>query len=157
VCWNGCGTKAIWKCTNLCQFNTTLSECPSIQEYHPVSNVDETLAQLAGAKKCSKLDTNSGFWQIPLAKQSRSLIAFGLQGALYLMDDVLVFGRDQEQHKERFEAVLRRTQSAGITLNPSKCEFSKNQMKFLGHVVNKDGVRANPRAVVKLPPASTVK
>ena len=39
-------------------------------EVHPLPKVDETLAQLAGAKIFSKLDANSGFWQIPLAKES---------------------------------------------------------------------------------------
>ena len=38
--------------------------------------VDTTLAQLVGAKVFSKLDANSGFWQIPLAKQSRLLTTF---------------------------------------------------------------------------------
>ena len=36
-------------------------------ETHPLPKVDETLAQLSGAKVFSKLDANSGFWQIPLA------------------------------------------------------------------------------------------
>ena len=147
-----------------------------LREYHPLPNVDETLAQLAVVKKFSKLDANSGFWQIPLAKQSRPLTTFitpfgrfqfnklpfgiscapelfqkrmstmlsGLQGVLCLMDDVLVFGRDQEQHNKRLEAVLCRIQSTGVTLNPSKCEFSKSQIKFLDHIVDKDGVRADP-------------
>ena len=38
--------------------------------------VDITLAQLIGATVFSKLDTNSGFWQMPLAKQSRLLTTF---------------------------------------------------------------------------------
>ena len=35
--------------------------CP---EVYPLPKVDETLVQLAGAKVFSKLDANSGFWQI---------------------------------------------------------------------------------------------
>jgi len=38
--------------------------------------VDDTLAQLAGAKLFSKLDANSGFWQIPLSPASRLLTTF---------------------------------------------------------------------------------
>ena len=154
--------------------------------------MDETLAQLAGAKKFSKLDANSGFWQIPLAKQSRPLTTFitpfgrfqfnklpfgiscapelfqkrmstmlsGLQGVLSLMDDMLVLGHDKHQHDKRLEAVLSRIQSAGVTLNLSKCEFSMDQIKFLGHIVDKDRVRADPaktQAVLELPPPSNVR
>ena len=47
-----------------------LNECV-LREIHPLPKVDETLAQLSGAKLFSKLDANSGFWQIPLAKNSQ--------------------------------------------------------------------------------------
>ena len=42
-----------------------------LRETHPLPGVDETLAQLTGATVMSKLDANSGFWQIPLSKDSR--------------------------------------------------------------------------------------
>ena len=44
-----------------------------LREVHPMPKVDTTLAQLSGATVFSKLDANSGFWQIPLAKESRLL------------------------------------------------------------------------------------
>ena len=47
-----------------------------LQEVHPMPKVDTTLAQLTGATMFSKLDANSGFWQIPLAKESRLLTTF---------------------------------------------------------------------------------
>ena len=49
----------------------------ALREVHPLPEVDETLAQLSGARIISKLDANSGFWQIPLAKQSRLLTRYG--------------------------------------------------------------------------------
>ena len=47
-----------------------------LREVHPLPKVDETLAQLTGAKVFSKLDTNCRFWQIPLADSSRHLTTF---------------------------------------------------------------------------------
>ena len=41
------------------------------------------------------------------------------------MDDVLVVGRDQEQHDTRLTKVLERIESAELTLNAAKCEFSR--------------------------------
>ena len=38
--------------------------------------VDTTLALLSGAQVFSKLDANSGFWQIPLTEESRLLTTF---------------------------------------------------------------------------------
>ena len=39
-----------------------------MREVHQMPTIDVTLAQLNGAEIFSKLDTNSGFWQVPLAK-----------------------------------------------------------------------------------------
>ena len=47
-----------------------------LREVHPLPKVDETLARLSGAKIFSKLDANSGFWQIPLSPSSRLLTTF---------------------------------------------------------------------------------
>ena len=155
-----------------------LNECV-LREIHPLPKVDETLAQLSGAKLFSKLDANSGFWQIPLAKKSQRLTTFitpfgryhftkmpfgissapehfqkrmsailsGLSGVLCLMDDIPIFGRDEKEHDERLTGVLKRIQSAGATLNPDKCEFRKKQLKFLGHIIDENGIRADPEKI----------
>lgn len=47
-----------------------------IREVHPLPKVHEILAQLSEAKVFSKLDANSGFWQIPLSQSSRPLTTF---------------------------------------------------------------------------------
>lgn len=47
-----------------------------MREIHPLPKVDDTLAQLSGARIFSKLDANSGFWQIPLSHSSRLLTTF---------------------------------------------------------------------------------
>ena len=41
-----------------------------------LTSVEHTLGQLEGAKVFSKIDANSGFWQIPLAKKSALLTTF---------------------------------------------------------------------------------
>ena len=47
-----------------------------LREVHPMPKVDTTLALLSDAKVFSKLDANSGFWQISLAEKSRLLTTF---------------------------------------------------------------------------------
>ncbi len=46
------------------------------RERHILLAVDQTLAMLAGAKVFTKLDATSGFWQIPLSKESKLLTTF---------------------------------------------------------------------------------
>ena len=60
---------------------------------------------------------------------------------------ILVFGRNEEEHEARLEATLKRFEKAGITLNSEKCKFYQNQVKFLGHVIDKDGVHADQEKV----------
>ena len=41
-----------------------------------------------------------------------------------MMDDILVYGCDQEEHNSRLMGVLERLKQAGVTLNKDKCSFS---------------------------------
>jgi len=47
-----------------------------LREVHPMPKVDTTLAQLSGATLFSRLDANNGFWQIPLAEESKLSTTF---------------------------------------------------------------------------------
>ena len=71
----------------------------------------------------------------------------GLEGVLCLIDDILVFGKDKREHQERLITVLQRIKKAGITLNKEKCEIDKTELKFLGHVIDQNGIKADPEKV----------
>ena len=76
-----------------------------------------------------------------------SEILEGLEGVVCQMDDILVYGSDQTEHDRRLHAVLAKLQDSGITLNEEKCEFSKSEIKFVGHIVNRDGILPDPDKV----------
>ena len=65
-----------------------------------------------------------------------------LKGVICHMDDILVHGATQAEHDQRVRAVLQRLQTARLTLN-DKCEFSKITIKFLGHVIDANGLHAD--------------
>ena len=71
----------------------------------------------------------------------------GLEGVLCLMDDVLIYGSDEAQHNARLTAVLKRLEAAGVMLNSEKCEFARSRVKFLGHLIDQEGIRADPEEV----------
>ena len=74
-----------------------------------------------------------------------SRIVEGCDGVVCQMDDVLVFGHSQEGHDHHLQDTLSRIAAAGLTLNKEKCVFSKPTMKFLGHIISKNGI------MIKLP------
>lgn len=54
---------------------------------------------------------------------------------LYL-DDVLIVSNTLEEHLHHIELVLKRLRKVGFKLNHDKCEFLKEEIKFLGHTFN---------------------
>ena len=82
-----------------------------------------------------------------------------LQGVRCSIDDVLVFGKNQEEHDVRLRAVMERLQKHGVTLNKEKCEFSKNKIIFLGHQIDERGIQADPtktQAIAQMKAPTTV-
>uniref|UniRef100_A0A147BN06 RNA-directed DNA polymerase n=1 Tax=Ixodes ricinus TaxID=34613 RepID=A0A147BN06_IXORI len=83
----------------------------------------------------------------------------GLQGQVCLQDDIIVFGSTAEEHDRNLSQVLHRLREAGITLNPDKCAFRKKEVKFLGHIVSSQGIKADPAklsAIKKMEPPRDV-
>ena len=58
-------------CVDLTKLNESVQ-----REKHDLPSVDQTLGRLAGAKVFTKLDANSGFWQIPLSPSSEERTTF---------------------------------------------------------------------------------
>lgn len=78
----------------------------------------------------------------------------GMEGVLCMLDDILVTGVSREQHLDRLREVLRRLQEAGLTLQKTKCDFFKDEVEYLGYVVDKYGLKKSPNkvsAIVKAP------
>ncbi len=91
-------------------------------------------------------------------QRTMSGILEGLDGVICHMDDILIHGKDQAQHDERVRAVLHRIQDAGLTLN-DKCEFNKESIKFLAHLIDGQGIHVDPdktKAIAKFPTPQNV-
>lgn len=56
------------------------------------------------------------------------------------IDDIIVFGRTEKEHDESLEKVLRKMREYGILLNHEKCVFKLNEIDFLGHHFDANGM-----------------
>ena len=67
-----------------------------------------------------------------------------------IMDDILVHGRNREEHDARLNAVLRIINDSGLKLNPKKCVFRKNELTYFGHLLWGDDLKPDPEMVEAL-------
>ena len=64
-----------------------------------------------------------------------------------MIDDILIYGRNQEEHDKRLSDMLDKLQQAGVTLKKEKCKFSTSCVQFLGQQVDSQGIRPDPEKV----------
>ena len=91
-------------------------------------------------------------------KQMSAILA-GLGGVFCLMDDILVFGKDCVEHDKRLYMAMSQIQQAELTLNAEKCEFWKDKLTFLGHIISKQSISPDPdklKAIAEIPSPTTV-
>ena len=63
------------------------------------------------------------------------------------LDDCIIFSKSVEQHFVDLQKVFDVFQENGIHLKAKKCEFFRSSLGFLGHIVDKNGVRPDPNKV----------
>jgi hypothetical protein len=127
----------------------------------------------------STLDAVQGYWQIPLAKESRPLTTFicsegrfqycrapmgllstgdeynrrgdiaiaGLSNVEKVVDDLLVHDVSLAEHVLHVRQVLQRCRDNAITLSREKFVFAQPAVKYVGYIVTRDGIAADPDKV----------
>ncbi|XP_058811223.1 uncharacterized protein K02A2.6-like [Topomyia yanbarensis] len=83
----------------------------------------------------------------------------GLKGTCGYLDDVVVGGETEKEHDCNLKAVLQRIQEFGFTIRAEKCYFGKDQIPYLGHIIDSRGLRPDPgkiEAIIKLLPPTDV-
>ena len=74
----------------------------------------------------------------------------GIQGAINLSDDILVFGKTQEEHDQALEVTFKRLRESGLTLNRKKCVYNQAELAFFGYVFSADGMSPDPSKVQEI-------
>ena len=82
-----------------------------------------------------------------------------IRGVVAFMDDIELTGATQEEPLDRLDQELQRLEEHGLRLQKSKCEFFKDRVEYLGHIIDKDGLHSVPekvRAITDAPAPSNV-
>lgn len=76
------------------------------------------------------------------------------------LDDIIILNRTFDEHLRTLSEVFQRLRDANLRLNAEKCRFCVDQLKYLGHIVDRNGIRTDPekiRAITQWPTPQTVK
>ena len=64
-----------------------------------------------------------------------------------IVDDIIIYADNQEDHDKVLKMVLTRLREKNLTLNRSKCEFNKSELKFMGHILSSRGIQIDESKV----------
>ena len=68
-------------------------------------------------------------------------VLHGLHFCYAYIDDLLIASVSPDEHKHHLRLVLERLDAHGVLINPAKCVFGADQLQFLGHHVDSQGIR----------------
>ena len=89
----------------------------------------------------------------PACFQRLMMAAMGdlhLKECLLYLDDIIIFSSTFDEHLSRLDSVFQRLHEAKLKLKASKCHFLKDRIKYLGHIVSKDGIHTDPEKIASV-------
>jgi Reverse transcriptase (RNA-dependent DNA polymerase) len=63
------------------------------------------------------------------------------------LDDILIYSDSLEEHRQHVRQVLDDLRQAGLGLNPKKCLFHSQRVKYLGFIITPGGLEMDPAKV----------
>ena len=72
-------------------------------------------------------------------------VYIGLPGVTGIADDMVIFGRNEEEHDRNLILFLEATRKNGLILNKRKLQFKKEEVSFFGHRWNSTGISPDPK------------
>lgn len=63
------------------------------------------------------------------------------------LDDILIASKDKKEHGEHLDLVCSRLNEYGLKLNLDKCVIGREEIEFLGHLLNENGFRPTTEKV----------
>ncbi|XP_025266372.1 uncharacterized protein LOC112638592 [Camponotus floridanus] len=79
---------------------------------------------------------------------------------LVYLDDIIIVSRTFKEHLTHLKEVFRRLRQTRLQLNVDKCHFCRDRLKYLGHIVDQEGIRTDPdkmSAIKNWPAPTTVR
>ncbi|GKB98892.1 putative reverse transcriptase domain-containing protein [Tanacetum coccineum] len=66
------------------------------------------------------------------------------KSVIVFIDDILVYSKSKKEHEAHLREVLETLRKERLYAKFSKCEFWLQEIQFLGHVINSEGIKVDP-------------
>ncbi|GJV00243.1 putative reverse transcriptase domain-containing protein [Tanacetum coccineum] len=114
-----------------------------------VKKIDDLFDQLQGSRYFSKIDLRSGYHQLRVHEDDIPKTAFRTRYGHFEFT-VMPFGLtnapvSKDEHEVHLRLVLELLKKEELYAKFSKCEFWLQELQFLGHVVNQNGIHKNQK------------
>ncbi|XP_056022163.1 uncharacterized protein K02A2.6-like [Ostrea edulis] len=82
-----------------------------------------------------------------LWQQSIEQVLQNIPSTQVIIDDIIVTGRNDEEHLHNLKLVMDRLPSYGLRVNLQKCEFFQDKVSYVGHEIDVTGLHKSPEKI----------
>ncbi|GJU31936.1 putative reverse transcriptase domain-containing protein [Tanacetum coccineum] len=119
----------------------------TIKNCYPLPRIDDLFDQLRKSLYFSKIDLQSGYHQLRIRKEDIPKTAFRMRYEHFEFT-VMPFGlTNAPAHKVYLKLILELLEKEKLFRKFLKCEFWLQEVCFLGHVVNNEGLHVDPSKI----------
>eukprot|EP00253_Pinus_taeda_P016914 PITA_16914 len=119
----------------------------TIKNKYPLPRIDELFDQVKGAIVFSKIDLRLGYHQVRIKEEDIAKTTFRTRFVLIFIDDIFIYSRTMEEHKEHLKLVMQTLQEHQLYAKFSKCDFYKEEIQYLGHIIRREGISVDPKKI----------
>ncbi|GJV89730.1 putative reverse transcriptase domain-containing protein [Tanacetum coccineum] len=124
----------------------------TIKNRYPLPRIDDLFDQLQGSWYFLKIDLRSSYHQLRVREEDIPKTAFRTRPYLdkfviVFIDDILIYSKSKEEHEVHLKLILELLEKDKLFGKFSKCEFWLQDVYFLGHVVNSEGIHVDPSKI----------
>ncbi|GJU42690.1 putative reverse transcriptase domain-containing protein [Tanacetum coccineum] len=138
---------SFWMCIDYRELNKL-----TVKNRYPLLRIDDLFDQLQGSRVCSKIDLRSGYHQLRVRVEDIPMTLFRTHNGHYEFQ-VMPFGLTNAPAV--FMDLMNREEK--LFAKFSKCEFWLSNVKFLGHVIDSEGIHADPAKIESIKDWKSVK
>ncbi|GKD81580.1 hypothetical protein Tco_1348419 [Tanacetum coccineum] len=122
----------------------------TVKNRYPLPRIDDLFDQLQESRVYSKIDLGSGYHQLGFREEDILKTAFRTCYGHYEFQ-VMPFGLTnalrEEEHAEHLKSILESLKKEELYAKFSKCEFCLSKVKFLGYVIDSEGIYVDPTKI----------